>query len=161
MSALSLGRWMVGSLPLCLLLFAGCAQRTLNISSDPSGALVYLNGEEVGRTPMKYDFVWYSDYDVTLRKEGFQTLTTHRKLKAPIYMWPPIDLVSELFGVKDRRQWHFTMAPEQPFEARDPNAMIERALDLKGELRSSKYTRQPTTFPTTMPTTAPATQAAQ
>jgi hypothetical protein len=144
--------WLRGFVALALLvglvLLAGCARRTLDISSDPPGALVYLNDEEVGRTPMKYDFTWYSDYDVTLRKDGYETLKTHRKLKAPVYMWPPLDLISELFGVKDRRQWHLTMVPERP-GANDAKAMIDRAQDLKGELRSGKYTHPPTTYPTT------------
>jgi len=129
---------------------ASCAQRSLTIHSEPSGALVYLNGTEVGRTPLKYDFEWYSDYDVVLRMDGYETLKTHRNLSAPLYMWPPFDLISELFGVKDRRQWTFTMTPADP-RAADPKELIARAQQLKGELRSSKYTRAPSTLPTTAP----------
>ncbi|HEX2973340.1 MAG TPA: PEGA domain-containing protein [Tepidisphaeraceae bacterium] len=144
----------------CLALLAmltGCAQRTLFINSEPQGALVYLNGEEVGRTPLKYDFLWYADYDVTLRKEGYETLKTNRKLKAPIYMWVPFDLFSEMLGVKDTREWTFTMAPANP-QAANPQELFGRAEQLKGELRSTKYTRKPTTLPTTLPTTEPLTQ---
>src|SRR2546423_12143831 len=71
-------------LALALLLLAGCAQRMVDITSDPSGALVFLNGNEVGRTPMRYDFTWYSDYDVTLRKDGYETLKTHHKIDPPL-----------------------------------------------------------------------------
>ena len=76
----------------------GCAQpeRKLVINSEPAGALVYLNGEEVGRTPLEYDFTWYSDYDVTLRKEGYETLKTNRSLKPPLKMWIPFDLFTEM-----------------------------------------------------------------
>jgi hypothetical protein len=49
------------------------AQRTVDITSDPL-VLVYLNGEEIGRTPLRYDFIWYSDYDVVLRKDDYETL---------------------------------------------------------------------------------------
>lgn len=142
---------------LCLALLPlglGCAQRTLDITSEPSGALVYLNGEEVGRTPVRYYFEWYNDYDVTLRMEGYDTLKTHRAIKAPIYAIPPIDLFSEAFGVKTRRQWNFVMHPETQQQV-DPQALIAKGQQLKTELRSSKYTRQPTTFPTTRPTTRP------
>src|SRR5688572_32116032 len=92
---------------------SGCAQpeRKLVINSEPAGALVYLNGEEVGRTPLEYDFTWYSDYDVTLRKEGYETLKTNRSLKPPLKMWIPFDLFTEMFGGKDRQAWTFTMAP--------------------------------------------------
>ena len=137
-------------LPLAL----GCAQRTLDITSQPTGALVYLNGEEVGRTPLRYYFEWYSDYDVTLRMEGYETLKTHKKIKAPLYAIPPFDLLGELFAVKTRRQWNFDLLPQQP--APESGVLIGRAEELRQELRSSKYTRQPATLPATPLTSRPA-----
>lgn len=126
----------------------GCAQHKLQITSEPAGALVYLNAEEVGRTPMTYDFRHYGDYDVTLRKEGYETLKTHRRVKTPLYNLPPLDLVSELFGVKDIHEWHFDLAPAQEGIA-DPQAIIDRGQEMKQDLRSGRFTRQPTSFPTT------------
>jgi hypothetical protein len=142
-----------------LLLAAGCKQpeRTLVIESEPAGALVYLNGDEVGRTPMQYEFLWYGDYDVTLRKEGFETLKTHRELKAPLHMWVPFDLITEMAGGKDRQTWRFEMQPT-PETSADAQAMFSRAAELRGELRSSRNTRPPTTFPTTQPAPPPTTQ---
>ena len=56
------------------LLGAGCGvERTLQVNSDPPGALVSLNGEEVGRTPMRKMFLWYGTYDLELRKDGYLT----------------------------------------------------------------------------------------
>jgi hypothetical protein len=141
-------------------LFCGCAQRTLDITSEPSGALVYLNGEEVGRTPMRYDFTWYSDYDVTLRKEGYETLKTYRKLDAPLLFIPPLDLIGELVGAKDHRQWNFTMEPAS-LAATNPIGLINRGQSLKKDLRSSQYTHAPTTLPTTRPATGPTTRPAR
>jgi hypothetical protein len=140
-----------------LALAGGCAQRTLNIASDPPGALVYLNGQEVGRTPMRYDFKWYGDYDITLRREGYATLKTHRRLTPPLHEIPPIDLLSEMLGARDVRDWTFTLTPAEPAAA-DPRALIERAQQLKSELRSSRYTRPPATAPTTRPTTRPTSE---
>ncbi|HEV8605644.1 MAG TPA: PEGA domain-containing protein [Tepidisphaeraceae bacterium] len=146
--------------PLILLLLAltnGCAQRTVDITSQPSGALVYLNGEEVGRTPMRYDFMWYSDYDVVLRKDGYQTLKTHHKIDPPLLFIPPLDLVGELVGARDHRRWHFTMETPHP-AATNPAGLINRAQSLKKDLRSSQYTHPPTTFPTSQPSPAPTTR---
>lgn len=138
-------------------LVGGCKQpeRTLVIESEPAGALVYLNGEEVGRTPMEYDFVWYGDYDVTLRRQGYETLKTHRELKPPLRMWIPFDLFTEMAGGKDRQVWRFDMEP-MPETSADAQALFSRAEELREELRSSRNTRPPTTYPTTLP--APATQ---
>jgi len=144
-------------LAMALLSLAGCAQRTVDITSDPSGALVYLNGDEVGRTPMRYDFTWYSDYDVTLRKDGYETLKTHHKIDPPLLFIPPLDLIGELVGARDHRHWQFTMQPAN-LAATNPAGLINRGESLKKDLRSSQYTHPPTTFPFTRPATAPTTR---
>jgi hypothetical protein len=50
-------------------LLAGCVERTITINSEPQGALVYLNDEEVGRTPVSVPFLYYGTYDVRLEHE--------------------------------------------------------------------------------------------
>lgn len=94
----------------------GCVRRTLTIQSDPAAALVYLNDEEVGRTPVTVDFTWYGDYDVLVRKEGFQTLRTHHKIDPPWYQIPPMDFVAEVLipvTYHDRQSMDFVLEPEQ------------------------------------------------
>ena len=135
----------------------GCARRTVDITSDPSGALVYLNGEEIGRTPLRYDFTWYSDYDVILRNDGFETLKTHHKIDPPLLFIPPLDLVGELVGARDHRHWNFTMQPAN-LAATNPAGLVNRGQALKKDLRSSQYTHAPTTSPMTRPATGPTTR---
>jgi PEGA domain len=132
------------------LLVTGCVRRTLTVKSDPPGALVHLNGVEVGRTPMSRDFTWYGTYDVVLRKEGYETLKTRGKVIAPWWQWVPIDLVAEVLPLHDKRTLAYTMKPyaEASF---DPQQMLSRAEHMKTQLRSSRYTRKPTTAPTTVP----------
>ncbi|HWB52725.1 MAG TPA: PEGA domain-containing protein [Tepidisphaeraceae bacterium] len=48
-------KWIV----LALLMAGGCGvQRQMVMTSNPPGALVYLNGQEIGRTPLKHEFLW-------------------------------------------------------------------------------------------------------
>lgn len=142
-------------IPLGMLLAAGCAHRSINITSQPDGALVYINGVEAGRTPMKYDFDIYGDFDVILRKDGYQTLKTHQNLKTPIHELPPFDLLSELFGTRETFDWNFEMAPVTTEEI-DVQGIIERGADMKLQLQSSENTRQPE--PSTRPAASPTTQ---
>src|SRR5258706_9997592 len=65
-------RW-IALLP-ALALVAGCVERTMTIKSDPPGALVYLNDREIGRTPVTRDFTWYGDYQVEIRKDGYESV---------------------------------------------------------------------------------------
>ena len=81
---------------LLVLLPAGCVERTLSITSEPAGALVYVSSVEVGRTPLRMPFTWYGDYDVVLRLDGYETLKTHCEVNPPIYELPPLDLLSEI-----------------------------------------------------------------
>ena len=53
-----------------LLASVGCVERLITVRSQPSGALVYLNDEEVGRTPVTVPFTFYGYYDVRLEHEG-------------------------------------------------------------------------------------------
>jgi hypothetical protein len=96
-------------------LAAGCGvERTLRLESDPPGALVYLNGEEIARTPAEVPLEWYGKYDVAVRLEGYETLKDERWVVAPWWQWPPIDLVAELvpLPLRDRRRLSFMLKPE-------------------------------------------------
>ncbi len=94
----------------------GCVEKTIKITSQPSGAVVLLNDEEVGRTPTEVHFTFYGDYGVILRKEGFETLQTHRQINAPWYQLPVIDLIPDLLiptTIYDTHAWDFQMEPQQ------------------------------------------------
>lgn len=98
-----------------LALTLGCVRRTLRITSDPPNALVFLNDQEVGRTEVATDFLWYGDYDVVLRLEGYKTLQTHWNVKAPWYQVPPIDFFTEVLWpghLHDVQTAHFTLEPQ-------------------------------------------------
>lgn len=139
-------------LPVALALLGGCVQRTMSIESNPPGALVYMNDQELGRTPLKRDFTWYGTYDVQVRMEGYETLSTKQKVIAPLWQWPPFDLVAELWPghLKDERHFSYTLKPATTQQANIDN-MLARSNELKVKIESSRYTK-----PTSAPTTAPA-----
>lgn len=90
---------------------AGCRTRTLEITSEPSGATVWLNDEQIGRTPLETDFVHYGVYDVRVRLDGCLPLTTHRTAQAPLADQPGIDFFSQAFPGRAVVRWHFTLDP--------------------------------------------------
>jgi hypothetical protein len=97
------------------LLLNGCVERRLTINTEPQGAIVVLNDEEIGTSPVTTSFEWYGDYNVRISKQGFQTLKTHRKLKAPWYDYAPFDLFADCVNPKrtvDSYEWSFTLAPQ-------------------------------------------------
>ena len=120
-----------------LLPFAGCARQTLTVTSEPSGAIVYLNDVEFGRTPVSRPFTFYGTYDVQLRREGYTALDTHGTVVAPWWNWVPIDLVAALFPLHDRQRLHFTMTPATT-QPGDDLRMLERAKALSTQLPATR-----------------------
>ncbi len=123
------------ALPLLLvtcLLSVGCVQRTISITSDPPGALVYLNDDEVGRTPVTVPFTFYGVYDVRMEAEGYQPLWTKQKAKAPWWETPGIDLIAETQrDAKAELKWHFTMQAQAAPEDVDADLLLDHAKQLR------------------------------
>ncbi len=94
-----------------VLAMAGCVERTLTITSEPSGALVYVSSTEIGRTPVTVPFTWYGHYEIILRREGCQTLKTSEKINPPYYEVPPLDLFSAIapWTYHDNREFHYQL----------------------------------------------------
>ena len=128
-------RWLLGVAAITALPAAGCVRRTVTITTDPQGATVHLNDEDIGTTPVTVAFTWYGDYDVVIRHEGYETLSTHHQLERPWYQFPPIDFVAEVLipaTITDRRAMHFDLEPRQPVDrdqlVRDAVEFRERTL---------------------------------
>ncbi len=109
----------------------GCIERRLTINTVPSGALVSLNDEEIGVSPVTVNFNWYGDYRIQIIKEGYDIFNTHRELKAPLHDTMPFDL---FFGVLwpgkivDSYEWSFEL---QPYVEPNREALIQDALKLQ------------------------------
>jgi hypothetical protein len=112
-----------------------CVRRTMTITTEPRQALIYLNDQEIGRTNVSTDFLWYGDYDVIIRKEGYQTLHTHWEVEAPWYQWIPLDFFFEVLWpswLHDHHEAHFVL---EPLEKPDTQALLERAAELRREAK--------------------------
>lgn len=130
---------MTRSLALCVAalapLLGGCAQRSISITSTPPGALVYLNDQEVGRTPLDVDFRFYGTYDVRLVLPGHEPLLTSREAAAPWYEYPGPDLLAAAFPVRTELAWHFELQPVA--EAGDKEAAQAAAVQRGRDLRAT------------------------
>lgn len=110
---------------------SGCVRRTLTIETEPAGAIVVLNDQEIGATPVSTDFIWYGDYDVAIRKKDFETLHTNIVLKAPWYQIPPIDFFTDVLWpghIHDQRHAAFTLTP---LVLPSRKEVVQRAMDLR------------------------------
>ena len=115
------------------LLLGGCVERRLTINTEPQGALVILNDEEIGESPVTVPFNWYGDYWVRISKQGYETLDTHRELKGPWYDHFPFDLFAMLNPKRtiDSYEWTFELSPKKEISREE---LIQKAEELKSQL---------------------------
>jgi len=126
-------------LGLASLVLSGCIERELTIDTVPTGAVVTLNDEEIGQSPVSTNFQWYGDYNVRISKAGYETLVTHRKLKKPIHDYFPIDFFVAVWPgkIKSKHQWSFEL---QPYSAPSRKELLDAAESLKGQAMADANT---------------------
>ena len=124
-----------------LLLFAGigalsgCVERRYTIRTDPPGATVVVNGEEIGPSPASKSFVYYGDRKISLIKDGYQTKTLIQPIKAP--WWD--NYVTEFFtenvipvSIRDEREFTYKL---EPFKMTPQGELRDRAESLRSDAR--------------------------
>ena len=116
-------------------LTACAASRVLAIDSEPAGAIVRLDEEVIGQTPLEYEFTDYGTRRITLYLEGFKTWSQPVVIAAPWHARFPIDLLTEVLfpvGTKDRHELVVELVPDVIAVApTDIDALLERADELR------------------------------
>ena len=111
------------------------AQRSLRITSVPSGAQCRVDGEILGTTPVELKFVHYGGRRVTLYLEGYLTDSRVVELSPPWYGYFPFDILSEVLipvGWQDRHQLQVVMQPGlDTISEPDLQSVLDRAESLR------------------------------
>jgi hypothetical protein len=109
----------------------GCVERRYTIRTNPPGALVIVNNEEIGPTPVSRSFVYYGDREISLMLDGYQTQKIIQPVDAPL--WD--NYVTECFTenlipytFRDEREFNFQMAPST---VPTQNDLLARAENLR------------------------------
>jgi len=120
---------------LFLISATGCVHRRMTIESVPTQALVIVDGEEIGKTPISMDFTYYGTREIKLVKDGYETRTIEQAVPAPWYQVPPLDFFSDNFAmgqIPDRRRFVYQMQPRAAAQAQS-EGLLNRAQSLRSE----------------------------
>jgi hypothetical protein len=112
---------------------SGCVTRRMMVYSDPPGALVLLEGKEIGYTPVAVDFLYYGTREFTLIKDGYETKTVLQKVPPPWYQWPAIEFFADNLAfhtLTDRQAFHYTLEPRRMMSNED---ILNRGESLRTE----------------------------
>jgi hypothetical protein len=119
-------------LTVLVVLCSGCVRRTIMITSEPPGVLVWVNDREVGRTPVDIDFEYYGVYDVRLELAGHEPMMTSGEAAPPWWDGVGMDFFAELVpaDLLSEVRWHYDLAPLME----DREALVDRADRLRHDL---------------------------
>ena len=95
---------------------SGCVRRRMTIRTNPPGAQVFVDDQEVGTTPCSTGYVYYGTRKVTVIKDGYKTETLYHKFSPPWYQFPPLDFITENLlprEIRDERIVDVTLAPQE------------------------------------------------
>jgi hypothetical protein len=118
----------------CVLFLCGCVERRLTIITKPEGAIVELNDENIGESPVTTTFNWYGDYCIRISKTGYETINTHQELKAPWFDYFPFDFFAEILypgTIENSYEWTFELEPKKQIDRQE---LIRNADLLKEKL---------------------------
>ena len=111
----------------------GCVERRYTIRTDPPGAVILVNKEELGASPVSKSFVFYGDRDITVIADGYKTMRIQQPLQAP--WWD--NRVTEFFTenllpvtLRDERDFTYKLAPAS---VPPTNDLVTRADALKAD----------------------------
>lgn len=131
----------------CRLLVLGvialsCVERKLHIRTEPEGAMVRVNGRDVGRSPTTWRFTQYGTVRVTTDLDGYRTEQRIVKLKVPWYQYPVVDFFADLVVPVRIKDEHEVMIPLSVLPERSKEEdfalaaeVAGRAVDLREEMR--------------------------
>ena len=124
-----------------LLACAGCVERGLVITSEPSGATVTVNQQWTGTTPFVLPFKHYGVYDIWIEHPGFEEngrmvkfypMHVGEPVQAPVYQRAGFDFVSEVLlptTLRDQHNLHYAL--ERVDQADELSDVLARAAQLR------------------------------
>jgi hypothetical protein len=120
-----------GALAAVLLLAAsGCVRRTLEVTSEPPGAQLIVNGRPAGFTPAKLVFHFHGTYLIELRKSGYAPVRAGGPVPPRLYELAGPDIVAEVLwpgAIVDQRRIHYKLEPAAPADRDKVLAASRRA----------------------------------
>lgn len=99
---------------LVLVACGGCVERRYTIRTEPPGALAFVNGEEIGTTPVSRSFTYYGPREIVLMADGYRTEKIVQPMRPP--WWD--NYLTEFFSenmvpatLRDDRSYTYKLSP--------------------------------------------------
>ncbi len=118
-------------------------RRRMTIRSNPPAAMVIIDDQEIGMTPVSAYFTYYGTRKIKLIKPGYETAVALETIRPPWYQIPPFDLISDNFAgreLRDERVMEFQLEPQRMVSNQE---LLSRAKALRGGALQGVVTPEP------------------
>jgi hypothetical protein len=112
----------------------GCVQRRLIVRSYPEGALVTIDKQQIGYSPISVPFTYSGTRDIQLEKDGFKTIKVQERIRPKPYDIFPLSLITNNFWLHELRDERLLEFQLEPREQVGENQLMDRANDLRGNV---------------------------
>ena len=119
---------------------SGCVRRRLTVRTNPPGAQVFVDDQEIGTTPCSSAFVYYGTRKITIMKDGYRTETVFQKIPPPWYQIPPLDFLTENVVPREIRDERVVDVQLVAQELVPQQKLLDRAAALRDSARSGTVT---------------------
>ena len=129
--------------------FSGCVTRSITVKTNPSNALVYIDDELIGESPVTMPFTFYGTRKIMIERKDEDGALTHErtvafeKIKAPVYQVFPLDFFSELvwpFKIKDEQVLSYNLVELDPLSIKERQAkMLKSAEELRQRVDAPEF----------------------
>ncbi len=116
-----------------IITFSGCVARSLTVKTSPSNALVYIDNELIGESPVTVPFTFYGTRKIMIERKDEDGVLTHERtiafeeINAPVYEVFPLDFFSELvwpFKLKDDQVLSYDLVGLEPLSIKEKQEMV-------------------------------------
>lgn len=133
------------ALPVALLVvLSGCVERRLWVRTEPEGAHVRINGNDVGVSPVAWRFDHYGTVLVEAELDGHEPVQRKVRLDPPWWQRPGADFFADVVipaTFRDDHEVRFELEPARKPSAEDLDRQVRRLAARARKLRAEAETR--------------------
>ncbi|GAB5403642.1 MAG: hypothetical protein Aurels2KO_18730 [Aureliella sp.] len=117
----------------------------MTIRTNPPGAMVYVDKQKIGQSPISTSFTYYGTREVEVVADGYRTERVLREIKPTWWQFPGLDFITETlwpFELRDERVIDIAMVPARQ---KTPEELLANGESMRVQASQASVVVPPTT----------------
>ncbi|HXX92925.1 MAG TPA: PEGA domain-containing protein [Planctomycetota bacterium] len=112
----------------------GCVERFIAVRTDPPGAMVTLDDQKIGPTPVDIPYTWYGMRLLSVDLAGYREVREIIALNPPWWQFSPLDFITDVVlpvTITDRTEFSYPLEKATAKPDRELEEVRKRAAELR------------------------------